>query len=237
MNFKLKTPNTRTNSLILFYVTLSGGKRFVYSTGQKIPVRLWDKHSQFPKRTKSQNDQVITNSVNIRLESLKTAYLNLNFQYKSSGRILTKEILKQEFDILFKGVSKKTAPNDFDSCFEDFFKFKLKEGGWSNSTAKRYRMLYKLVKEFEKTYYKIEIELIDVSWIADFKSYCQEIKSHQVNTLGRNLGLLKTFLNYCLKNDFITNSSFKEVAVSRDYKSACSIQGRDTTNSGFRSVK
>ncbi|MDG1653543.1 MAG: hypothetical protein P8H87_08795 [Flavobacteriaceae bacterium] len=157
MNFKLKTPNTRTNSLILFYVTLSGGKRFVYSTGQKIPVRLWDKHSQFPKRTKSQNDQVITNSVNIRLESLKTAYLNLNFQYKSSGRILTKEILKQEFDILFKGVSKKTAPNDFDSCFEDLFKFKLKEGGWSNSTAKRYRMLYKLVKEFEKIDDKIEI--------------------------------------------------------------------------------
>ena len=130
MNFKLKTPNTRTNSLILFYVTLSGGKRFVYSTGQKIEVRLWDKHSQIPKRTKSQKDQVITNSVNIRLESFKTAYLNLNFQYKSSGRILTKEILKQEFDVLFKGVSKKTAPNDFDSCFEDFFKFKLKEGGW-----------------------------------------------------------------------------------------------------------
>jgi site-specific recombinase XerD len=216
MNFKLKTPNTRTNSLILFYVTLSGGKRFVYSTGQKIPVRLWDKHSQFPKRTKSQNDQVITNSVNIRLESLKTAYLNLNFQYKSSGRILTKEILKQEFDILFKGVSKKTAPNDFDSCFEDFFKFKLKEGGWSNATAKRYRTLYKLVKEFEKIDDKIEIELIDVFWITDFKKYCQEIKSHQVNTLGRNIGLLKTFLNYCLKNDFITNSSFKEVAVNRE---------------------
>jgi len=55
-----------------------------------------------------------------------------------------------------------------------------------------------------------------VFWITDFKKYCQEIKSHQVNTLGRNIGLLKTFLNYCLKNDFITNSSFKEVAVNRE---------------------
>ena len=42
------------------------------------------------------------------------------------------------------------------------------------------------------------------------------MKSHQVNTLGRNLGLLKTFLNYCLKKGFITNSLFKEVPVRRE---------------------
>jgi len=129
--------------------------------------------------------------------------------------------------MLFKGVSKKKAPNDFDSCFEDFFKFKLKEGGWSNATAKRYRMLYKLVKEFEKIDDKIEIELIDVFWITDFKKYCQEIKSHQVNTLGRNIGLLKTFLNYCLKNDFITNSSFKEVAVNREITNQLALSKKE----------
>ena len=42
------------------------------------------------------------------------------------------------------------------------------------------------------------------------------MKLHQVNTLGRNLGLLKTFLNYCLKKGFITNSVFKEVPVRRE---------------------
>lgn len=34
MNFKLKTPNSKTSSLILFYAHLADGKRFVYSTGQ-----------------------------------------------------------------------------------------------------------------------------------------------------------------------------------------------------------
>ena len=54
MNFKLKTPKSKDSSLILSYVTLSNGNRFVYSTGEKIPLRLWDTNSQLPKQTKSQ---------------------------------------------------------------------------------------------------------------------------------------------------------------------------------------
>jgi len=107
MNFKLKTPKSQSSSLILSYVTLKDGKRFVYSTGQKIPVRLWDKSYQVPIRTKSQKDQVIINSVNLRLERIKAEYLKLDLQYQKEGRQLTKEELKEEFDILFKGKQKK----------------------------------------------------------------------------------------------------------------------------------
>jgi hypothetical protein len=46
MNFKLKTPKSKDSSLILSYVTLSNGTRYVYSTGEKIPLRLWDTNSQ-----------------------------------------------------------------------------------------------------------------------------------------------------------------------------------------------
>ena len=59
MNFKLKTPKSKDSSLILSYVTLSNGNRFVYSIGEKIPLRLWDTNSQLPWKTKCQNDQVI----------------------------------------------------------------------------------------------------------------------------------------------------------------------------------
>ena len=73
MNFKLKTPKSKSSSLILFYVNLPDGSRFVYSTGQKIPVRLWDSHAQLPKKTKSQNDQMIVNTVNFRLDIIKSS--------------------------------------------------------------------------------------------------------------------------------------------------------------------
>ncbi len=229
MNFKLKTPKSKTNSLILFYSNLPDGRRFVYSTGQKIPVRLWDYHSQIPKRTKSQNDQVIVNTVNFRLEKFKTLYLKLDMESNASGKKLTKELLKNEFDIQFKGVKRKEVPNNFDKCFDDFYNSKIKEGTWSKSTAKRYLMINRLIKEFEKFHKPIEMKLIDDKWIRDFKDYCEKIKLHQVNTVGRNIGLVKTFLNYCLKQGYINQNNFKDVVVGRGYRTTCIIQTRYST--------
>ena len=150
MNFKLKTPKSQLSSLILSYVTLKDGKRFVYSTGQKIPVRLWDKSYQVPIKTKSQKDQVIINSVNLRLDRIKAEYLRLDLQYQKQGKQLTKEQLKDEFDILFKGKQKKETPNDLESCFTDFCEFKNKEGSWSKSTKQRYMMPLRLLNDYEK---------------------------------------------------------------------------------------
>ena len=217
MNFKLKTPKSQSSSLILFYVNLPDGNRFVYSTGQKIPVRLWDKGYQNPIRTKSQKDQVIINAVTLRLDRIKAEYLKLDVQYQKQGKQLTKEQLKDEFDIVFKGKQKKETPNDLESCFTDFYEFKFKDGSWSKSTKQRYMMLLGLLNDYEK--YKsrvIDIRGIDESWITHFRYYCQTVKKHQVNTLGRNIGLLKTFLNYCLKKKYIDNPSFKEAAVNRE---------------------
>jgi len=227
MNFKLKTPKSNCSSLILFYVNLPDGRRFVYSTGQKIPVRLWDSHSQIPKRTKSQNDQVIVNTVNFRLEKFKTLYLKLDMESNASGKKLTKELLKNEFDIQLKGVKRKEVPNNFDSCFDDFYNFKIKEGSWSKSTAKRYQMINGLIKEFEKYHRPIEMNSLDDKWIRDFKDYCEKIKLHQVNTVGRNIGLVKTFLNYCLKQGYINQNNFKDVVVGREVTEQLALSKQD----------
>ena len=217
MNFKLKTPKSESSSLILFYVNLPDGSRFVYSSGQKIPVRLWDKIYQIPIKTKSQKDQVIINSINLRLDRIKAEYLRLDLQNQKQGKLLTKEQLKEEFDIHFKGKQKKDTPNDLESCFTDFCEFKNRLGSWSKSTKQRYIMLLGLLNEYQKyKSRKIDIRGIDESWITNFRHYCQTLKKHQVNTLGRNIGLLKTFLNYCLKKNYIDNPSFKDAAVNRE---------------------
>ena len=109
MNFKLKIPRSKTSSLILFYVNLNDGSRFVFSTGQKIPVRLWDSHAQIPKKTKSQNDQVIVNTVNLKLDMIKSAYLKINLEFGAADKTLSKQLIKQEFNIKFKGEKRKEA--------------------------------------------------------------------------------------------------------------------------------
>lgn len=224
MNFKLKTPKSQSSSLILFYVNLPDGSRFVYSTGQKIPVRLWDSQAQALKKTKSQNDQLIINTVNFRLDKIKSAYLNLNMDCKVMGKLLSKQLLKQEFDIQFKGVKRKEVPKSFDDCFEDFYNFKIMEGEWSDSTAERYRMIQRLIKEYDKT---VSMELVDINWLLSFKEYSETKKLHQVNTVGRNLGLIKTFLNYCLKKGYIIDNSFKDCAVSREVTKQLALSKED----------
>lgn len=224
MNFKLKTPKSQSSSLILFYVNLPDGSRFVYSTGQKIPVRLWDSHAQLPKKTKSQNDQMIVNTVNLRLDKIKSCFMKINLDCKAAGKTLSKQLLKQEFDIQFKGVKRKESPKSFDECFEDFYNFKIKEGQWSNSTAERYRMIQRQMKEYDKT---LSMESFDSNWLLSFKEYSETEKLHQVNTVGRNLGLIKTFLNYCLKQGYITDSSFKDCAVSREVTKQLALSKED----------
>ena len=54
------------------------------------------------------------------------------------------------------------------------------------------------------------MESFDSNWLLSFKEYSETEKLHQVNTVGRNLGLIKTFLNYCLKQGYINDSSFKD---------------------------
>ncbi len=103
----------------------------------------------FLGKQKSQQDQIIVNTINLRLDSIRSSYLKIDFEYKTQGKILTKELLRQEFDAIFKGLKMEETPIGFDDCFEDFYNYKLKEGIWSKSTATRYKMIYKLLKEYE----------------------------------------------------------------------------------------
>jgi len=227
MNFKLKSPNSKTGSLILFYSNLPDGKRFVFSTGQKIPVRLWDKNAQLPKKTKSQNDQIIVNTVNNRLDQIRSEYFKLYHHYKGVNKILTKDVLKNEFKILFKGTKRAQCPKSFKECFNDFVQFKKTQGIWSSSTTVRYNMIYKLLKEFEQYNGPIYLEEINEKWMSEFKSYCENSKAHQINTLGRNIGLIKTFLNYCLKNGYIENNDFKDFTIKREVTDQLALSKND----------
>ena len=58
MNFKLKTPNSKTSSLILFYAHLADGKRFVYSTGQKIPAIKREGDKSYKISTEAYHDSL-----------------------------------------------------------------------------------------------------------------------------------------------------------------------------------
>ena len=213
MKMKLKLPNQSKPSLILCYATLQDGERFVYSTGEKIEPRLWDTRVQQPKRTKVQKDQETINSINLHLNRYLETYQQLKNHFRSTDEALTKQALKAEFDRRFKNIC---SIQGFWEYYTAFCDLNRKSGKWQSATCQRYSVLKNLLLEFENIYGTLSLEKINNRWYADFKNFCEQKKKHQVNTFGRNLGLLKTFLGYCLEEGHTKNDQFKKFVVKRE---------------------
>ena len=89
MNFKLKSPHTNNESLIIFYSNLKNGQRFVYSTGERISPKLWDPLNQYPIKTKIRIDLLKCNAVKSQLER----YIKTFREYESITHSLNEKIV------------------------------------------------------------------------------------------------------------------------------------------------
>ena len=213
MNFKLKSPNSKNESLIIFYSNLKNGQRFVYSTGEKISPKLWDPINQYPIKTKARIIAIKCNSVRSQLERYTSAYRKFESISHSLNESLTKEKIRSYFDQTFKNIRKR---NDFYLVFDEFSDLNTKLGVWTKSTQSRYRTIKKDLVNFDKINGISTFDSIDLIWYASFKSYCEEVKKHSVNTFGRNVGLIKTFLNYALREKYTLNDKFKLFKAKRE---------------------
>ena len=117
MNFKLKQPKSSNESLILFYSTLPNKERFVYSTGERIPLNLWDFNIQFPRKTKSQKDQELVNMVTMQLNRYSSLFNKTKSTHLSRDLEVTKKRLKESFDQEFKNIK---VDKGFWGVFKEF---------------------------------------------------------------------------------------------------------------------
>ncbi len=213
MNFKLKTPHSKNESLILFYANLKNGERFVYSTGERIHPQYWDKRNQYPKKSKAIEEQITYNLISGQLDRYTKLFRSFHAQCAAMEEIVTKKALKDCFNQEFKRVKRN---NDFESVFDEFIEYKSKLGDWCEGTKKRYQNILNLIRDFEAIHGKVQFSSITMKWYANFKHYCETIKKHNVNTFGRNIGLIKTFLRYALENQYTKNDTFKKFKIKRE---------------------
>jgi integrase len=213
MNFKLKTPNSKNESLILFYTNLKNGERFVYSTGERIHPHYWDKRNQYPKKSKAKDEQITYNLISGQLDRYTKLFRTFHAQSAATKEIVTIKALKDCFNQEFKRVKRN---NDFETVFDEFVEYKFKLGDWTKGTKKRYQNILNLIRGFEAIHGKVQFSSITMKWYANFKHYCETVKKHNVNTFGRNIGLIKTFLNYALENQYTKNNTYKKFKIKRE---------------------
>ena len=132
-------------------------------------------------------------------------------QCKKTKEEFTSRILKKHFDTLFKKAP--SGKNVFYDAFDEFVYFKTKNLEWSKSTIKRYANIKNILKSFEfKRKFKITFSRINDKFHAEFTDYCMNEPGHINNTYSRNLGLIKTFLFWAVKNGYTYNTAFEGFA-------------------------
>lgn len=205
--FYLRKPKGEKETLILFSCYFKNEqKQFVYSTRESIQPNYWDFENRKPNnrgKDVARNQKHISTVLNKFSEELYT----FKSRCEMSKTEFTSQLLKQYFDQIFENVSiKKTT---FFEVYDQFTEEKIKRKEWKKSTIKRYKNIKNLLLEFEKVKkYKLTFSKINNTFFTEFIDFCYEDKDHYTNTFNRNLGLVKTFLFWTLKKEYMFNKKF-----------------------------
>ena len=209
-SFVLNERSKDGETTILFSVYFKEEKRkFVYSTGEKIHPNDWDFEKRQPnnlngRKEKSQKHR----EINVQLSRYAAELDKISAQYKRIGETLTIRQLKAEFDSVFKKGSSRT--NDFFNVYDEYISYKGKEGAVKHNTMKRYANLKNILKDFEEvTRYKLSFSRINNEFYIEFLNYCRTAKRHTQNTLGRNIGLFKTFMKWANNKGYHFNLEYQ----------------------------
>ncbi|TYC14794.1 site-specific integrase [Bizionia gelidisalsuginis] len=211
--FNLRKPKSLDKTLIVFSSYFKNeGKKFVYSTGESIAPSEWDFENRLPKNLNGRTAQANDNrSIKNQLDRYSMFFAELTNRYINSNLELDIETTKKEFDKHFKKV--EAISNRFFDVYDLFLKAKksdFTDNANSSSTIKRYEYNKTLLNDYQ-TYQKKSLHLskINFEFYNDYVNYSVTEKKHSANTLRRNIGLLKTFLNWAVENNHTYNVEFR----------------------------
>jgi site-specific recombinase XerD len=207
--FNLKDKSKDGVTLIYFKAFFKKeGRKFVYSTGESIDPKEWDFENRQPKNLNGRTTKADSlRTIKRQLDRYSNLFVLITELYKNTDREITIEEVRKEFDKEFKRVS--LSKNKFYDAYEEFMAFKQKNKEWSTATIKRYKNIKTHLKDFEKSKkYKLTFDTITQKFYTEFTDYCMTEKGHINNTFSRNVGLVKTFLFWALKNKYTYKADF-----------------------------
>ena len=212
--FNLKDKNKEGSTLIYLKAYFKNeGRRFVYSTGESICPDEWDFKNRQPNNLTGRTSKAESQrTIKRQLDRYSNQFTIVTELYKNTNQELTIEKVRQEFDKEFKKT--KTGSRDFFVVYDKFMAEKINDKtdkANSISTIKRYQYNKKLLQDFEESKeVKLNFNQIDKNFYNAFINYCTNKKKHSTNTLSRNIGLFKTFMNWAVLNRYTYKLDFQE---------------------------
>ncbi|MCF6241998.1 MAG: site-specific integrase [Bacteroidales bacterium] len=200
-NFNLRKKDSDTPTPI-YIVIRWNNQKLVYPTFEKILPAYWNFDKQRVKQTKKYPEYP---EFNYRLDKIKEQTSNIfrTFLNDNDNRQPTPKELKKELDKVFR--KNKNIENK--SLF-NFIEYYINESKAQKKelTIKQYRNTLRHLKEYSG---KLDFKDINLDFYNDFTSYLKSEKNLSINTVGKIIKTLKTFLNEATEREINTNFAFK----------------------------
>jgi len=218
INFALRDNKSQKETPISYLINYSNKEKFKGSTKLKIIPKYWKQSkNQVSKISHDENNK--REKVNYKINQFKLFVEDKFLLYKDVNDFSEfKTLIKNDIDIYLgnkKTVKKKVKKVTFYAAIDKFIeqskgRINEKRGTkLTQCTINEYKRTLKKLKEFEKdTNYTITFETINLDFYFGFKEYLEE-NDYALNTIGKYIKTVRTFMNYVNEQGFTNNLSYK----------------------------
>jgi integrase len=199
--------------------------------GRKYHLRISTKHSVLPKHWSKANNNVLSadsNAVAINKDIKQFTQKIISIYNEATGNGIIPD-LNYFQSILKPTIEAKELETNFFTVFEYFLTDKKTNIG--KNTYKKFHSLRTHLEAFEK-YRKIPLQFpqINTKLIKDLQNYFYEVAKLNTQTTAKYLGVLKSFLNWTIQNNYNTNREYKDFTIKQQPTTKKVILNSDDLN-------
>lgn len=238
-NFYLRDKSKNGETPIILYVSYNS-LRVKYPTQTSIHPKYWNEVDMVVRNVK---DFPQAKAINNHLKHLSTVAENVLYE-KEVG--LRRFPTKHEFiEALDNGLGRSEevqdeASLDFLSWYNRFIEesrtgARLNEGKqFDKRSIQKYEATYRYLEEFNKLFY-LTFDNINADFHSKFTEFFNK-KGFKLNTVGKHIQVLKTFLNYALEKGVNVNLYFKSRRFTSYKEESFSIYLNEKTLSDINNL-
>ncbi|MBS1744019.1 MAG: site-specific integrase [Bacteroidetes bacterium] len=227
--FTLKNPKANISPIKAIFC-YAKTQMYYYERKLSIPSKFWNKVARRAKETKAFPDYAELNST---LDHIESAILDCYRRFKNENN--TEPSVEQLREMVKERRNGKATINKQLEFIEfiDTFINEAKEGKHLNlatakpvakTTINTYEQTFNLLKEFAKSkHIKMSFETIDIMFYKQFVHFMlkeflsTDTEEHlKINTAGKHITNLKTFMNVAAERKLTVNEDFKRFKVLRE---------------------
>lgn len=203
--FRLKEPNSKSETLIYLFYHYQY-TRFKYSTRETINPKYWNFNNQ---RVKESRNFPSYPEFNTRLDNLENGINNAFRKLLNDGIQPNNDLLKKGLEFQLDNKVLKQHKLTLFEFIDDFIN--ESENIKQSSTISVYKTTLKHLKDYTESKNKnVNFDSINLTFYSSFTKYLSQDLEMSINSIGKYIKTIKTFLNEATERGFNENLEFRK---------------------------